>query len=322
LGKRTALGATALIAGANLPDIDVLAYFAGPGADLEWRRGWTHGVLALLVLPFLLTGSLLLVHRVRWVRHRAQPAPLAPKQLLLLSSIAILSHPLLDTLNTYGMRWLLPFSGRWFYGDTLFIVDPWVWIALGMGVYFAGRPRAGKSRPARLAIAAVLTYTCTMALSGWAAREVIAQEVASMSGKRARRVMAGPAPIDPFVRDFVVEQDEEYRVGTFRWLQQPHIERRDVVTYPRGRPLHPAVEAAVITRPARRFLGWARFPTFEVETVAAGEYLVHLVDLRYARGPGDSFGALSIPVRLPTASAPSLGSQSPSSAAAPGSQDP
>ncbi|HEU4681510.1 MAG TPA: metal-dependent hydrolase, partial [Gemmatimonadales bacterium] len=129
LGGRTALGATALMAGANLPDIDALAYLAGPGADLEWRRGWTHGILALLVLPFVLTGSLLLVHRLSWVRRRTQPAPLVPKQLLLLSSIAILSHPMLDTLNTYGVRWLMPFSGRWFYGDTLFILDPWVWIA-------------------------------------------------------------------------------------------------------------------------------------------------------------------------------------------------
>jgi inner membrane protein len=291
------------MAGANFPDIDVLAYFVGPGADLEWRRGWTHGILALLVLPFVLTGSLLLVHRLSWVRRRTQPAPLVPKQLLLLSSIAILSHPLLDTLNTYGVRWLMPFSGRWFYGDTLFILDPWVWIALALGVYFAKWRRPGGSRPARLALAAVLIYTVTMTISGWAAGKLIAREVALLSAKPARSVMAGPAPIDPFVRRFVVKQDQEYWVGTFRWLPRPHVDRHDVLTYPRDRPPHSAFDAAVLTRHARRFLGWARFPTFSVDTVAAGEYLVHLVDLRYARGPGESFGALSIPVTLPTASA-------------------
>ena len=63
LGRRTALGATALVVGANLPDLDVLAYFDGPAADLEWRRGWTHGVLALVVLPFVLTALLLLLRR-------------------------------------------------------------------------------------------------------------------------------------------------------------------------------------------------------------------------------------------------------------------
>ena len=141
LGKRTALGASALIIGANLPDIDVLAYFGGPGADLEWRRGWTHGVLALLVLPWLLAGCLLVLHRVRgrqWSRSLA-----VPRELLFLSYVAILSHPVLDTLNTYGVRWLMPFSGEWFYGDTLFIIDPWVWLALALGLYFSsGRRRA------------------------------------------------------------------------------------------------------------------------------------------------------------------------------------
>ena len=33
----------------------------------------------------------------------------------------------------------MPFSSRWFYGDTLFIVDPWVWLALALGVYFSRR---------------------------------------------------------------------------------------------------------------------------------------------------------------------------------------
>ena len=40
-----------LLIGANLPDVDVLAYLWGPGADLAFRRGWTHGVLALALWP-------------------------------------------------------------------------------------------------------------------------------------------------------------------------------------------------------------------------------------------------------------------------------
>jgi inner membrane protein len=308
LGKRTALGATALIVGANLPDIDVLAYLAGPGADLEWRRGWTHGILALLLLPFLLTGMLILIYRLRWVPRRVRSTVLDPKQLLLLCCIAIVSHPLLDTLNTYGMRWLMPFSSRWFYGDTLFIIDPWVWITLAAGVYYGRRYRAVQSRAAGLALATVLVYTTFMGLSGYAARRVIAGKIESLSAKPIRRIMAGPAPIDPFERQFVVEHDTEYLVGTFNWLDRPSIDQRAIVSYPRGRPAHPALDAALRTGVARRFLGWARFPTFEVESMGRGEYLVHLIDLRYARGPGDSFGALSIPVRLPAASVPSPGS--------------
>jgi inner membrane protein len=252
-------------------------------------------------LPFLLTGILLLAHRGSRYLGRARAAEPESKQLLLLSFIAILSHPILDALNTYGMRWLMPFSGTWFYGDTLFIVDPWVWLALAAGIYFSRRSAGA----ARLALAAVMLYIGTMALSGRAARSIITREIASLSGRPVDAVMAGPVPFDPLVRDFVAEQGDEYQVGTFRWLAEPQVRNGEVKRYPRSWPSHPAFEAAAKTLPARRFLGWARFPTFEVDTVRPGEYLVHLVDLRYARGPGGSFGALSIPVRLKTTSAPS-----------------
>ena len=131
--------------GANLPDIDVLAYFDGPAADLALRRGWTHGIPATVVLPFLLTGAVVLFDRaVRGLGRATLPSTVVPRQILLLAGVSVLTHPILDTLNTYGVRWLMPFSARWFYGDTLFIVDPWLWIFLGVGVALSGaRQRSG-----------------------------------------------------------------------------------------------------------------------------------------------------------------------------------
>src|SRR5690606_41039625 len=41
-------------------------------------------------------------------------------------------------MNTYGIRLLMPFDRRWFYGDALFIIDPWVWLLLGATVFLAG----------------------------------------------------------------------------------------------------------------------------------------------------------------------------------------
>jgi hypothetical protein len=41
----------------------VLAYADGPAADLAFRRGWTHGIPALIVLPFLLAGAMVLLDR-------------------------------------------------------------------------------------------------------------------------------------------------------------------------------------------------------------------------------------------------------------------
>jgi inner membrane protein len=131
LRRATPLAATALLMGVNAPDIDVFAGFLGAYQSTALRRGWTHGVLALALWPFVLTGVLLASDR--WVRRRRRPdaAPARAGPLLALTALAVLTHPSLDWLNNYGLRWLMPFDGRWFYGDALFVIDPWFWLAMG-----------------------------------------------------------------------------------------------------------------------------------------------------------------------------------------------
>jgi len=196
----------------------------------------------------------------------------------------------------------MPFSSRWLYGDTLFIVDPWVWLALALGIHFSRRRerllRSSPAYPAQVALAAVTLYVGAMALSSIAAARIVAAEVSSLSGRPVLATMAGPVLLQPLVRQFVTQQEGEYRVGTFRWLGRPHVDRAEVVTFPSGRPSHPAVLAAVESPVGRRFLGWARFPTFRVEQVGPAQYLVHVVDLRYARRLGDRFGTVSIPATV------------------------
>jgi len=276
--------------------VDVVAHFWGPGADLAFRRGWTHGILALALWPLVLTGALVLLDRaIQRLRRSSLPTGLVPAQLLLLSSVAILSHPVLDTLNTYGMRWLMPFSGQWFYGDTLFIVDPWLWLALGLGVLLSRTRRRGP-RPARIALTVSLIYVVAMAVSTLAARRIAAAELARMSGEPVRRLLVSPLPVNPFKRSVVAEQAEVYRIAEFRWRATPHVDPASIRTFPKGPAEHPAVRAATATTLGRRFLGWARFPAFQVEPVGTGGSVVHIVDLRYADRPGVRFGSVSIPV--------------------------
>jgi inner membrane protein len=306
----------------NLPDVDVLAYFWGPAADLAFRRGWTHGILALVLWPFLLTGAMIMLDRgIRRVRRASLPSGLVPGQLFLLSSVAILSHPILDTINTYGMRWLMPFSGRWFYGDTLFIVDPWLWLALGLGVILS-RPRHGSTRPARIALWISFAYVAAMAASALAARRIAGPEIAAISGEPVTRLMVSPLPVNPFVRSVVVEQGEVYRTAGFRWLDGRQVDPASVRVFPKGRTDHSAVQAAAATTVGRRFLGWARFPAFQVEPAGGGDFVVHIVDLRYADRPGAGFGSVSIPVTIPPVSGPSPDTRSPSSPAAPAAPAP
>ena len=298
LGRRTSLGFATLLIGANLPDLDVLSYFEGPLAALEWRRGWSHGVIALMVLPLLLTLLMVGLDRIaRRLRRAVLPSEVRGGQVLLLAFVAIATHPLLDTLNTYGVRWAVPWRPDWTYGDALFIVDPWMWIALAIGVWISRKRRHARERnvvpeaPARRALALCAAYVAVMAVSGISAQRIASREL----GTDVRGMMAGPVAFNPFVREIVAPARDEYRTARFRWFADPHIDPASVRTYAARRPVHPAVTAAVATLPARRFLGWARFPTFVIDS-AGPEYLVHLVDVRYASRPGTSFGSLTVPV--------------------------
>jgi inner membrane protein len=137
LRKLTPLATATLILAANLPDIDGVMSFFGSDASLYYRRGMTHGILAQAILPWLLTAMVMVYDRFLRRRRNPEKKPVAALQILLLSYIGVVSHPFLDWLNTYGVRLLMPFSGRWYYGDTLFIVDAWMWLLLGASAVFA-----------------------------------------------------------------------------------------------------------------------------------------------------------------------------------------
>jgi inner membrane protein len=177
LGRLTPLAGAALVIGANLPDVDVVTMAAGRDAMLAHRRGWTHGVLAMALLPLLLTGVLLTWDAWRRRRDPGRPRP-RPGPLLLLSSLAVLSHPLLDWMNTYGVRLLMPFDGRWFYGDALFIIDPWLWLVLG-GALLLALPDGARRREAGWILLAVLA---SLLLLGAGPRVPLGAKVAWIAG--------------------------------------------------------------------------------------------------------------------------------------------
>jgi len=152
---RWALATPTLILAANVPDVDAISYLmVGEFGALAWRRGITHGVPALLLWPFVVAGIML-----GWdvlVRRRRDPTVTAARfgPLAGLAAVGALTHPALDWLNTYGMRWWLPFDGTWSYGDSVFIIDPWLWLGLG-GVVFLARSRTRSAVAAWAGLAAL-----------------------------------------------------------------------------------------------------------------------------------------------------------------------
>jgi hypothetical protein len=131
--------------------------------------------------------------------------------------------------------------------------------------------------------------------SGIAVRRAVTTALEARDPAPVRSVMAGPAPLTPFQRNIVVRQGDTYRTAVFRWFADPHIDPAGIRTWPALRPAHPAVAAAAATPDGRRFLGWARYPTFSIDSGGTAT-TVHIMDLRYANRPGVSFGAVSIAV--------------------------
>jgi len=125
-------GATTLcVLAANSPDADIVALiFGGRWAFLQHHRGISHSIVGAFTLALALPlvfylGDVLLAQARKRARRINLPG------LLPASLVATATHPLMDWTNNYGVRLLLPWNARWFYGDFVFIIDPFLWIVLG-----------------------------------------------------------------------------------------------------------------------------------------------------------------------------------------------
>lgn len=349
--RSTPLAGFALIVGANLPDVDAFLYFVDSDRALCFRRGWTHGLLAMALWPLLLAGLLWLWRSFRR-GERTGPAG-SSLRLLAFCCAGVWSHPCLDWLNTYGLRWWMPFNGTWFYGDSVFIVDPWLWLILALGVLLPRRVRA-VPLIAALSVAGLLTLwvsgraprflplviaVLVLAFIGWlvplpegargraalaalvlastyvggrialhgATVERVESALAARSVGPIEDLMVGPMPGRLLAWDVLAATPTEYRFGHFEWAGEGlNLEKRSIprpVSFESGLPSPEGTggDEATAWRIARQdpsvagFVGWARFPWYEIERMPDG-LRVHLLDARYTRHPTDGFGGAVVDV--------------------------
>jgi inner membrane protein len=283
LKRRTALGGATLMIGANFPDIDVLGLVFPD--DIDIRRGATHGFLALAILPFVLAW--LMAQYDKRVRLRRDPSlePASFRQLAILAAISIATHPTLDYMNIYGMRWLMPFVNKWFYADGLFIVDVWFLAALVVGVVWSRR--VNRDRPARIALGAIAAYTTIMLVITSVSRVQIARAHPDL------RFMSAPVALAPWRRDIILDDGAEYRFGSWSLFGNAPVFSTSTLA---KEDSSPAALAARRVPEAQGFLRWARFPFYRVSGDTT-DPRVRIADARYT-GPS-GFGWASVEVRLP-----------------------
>lgn len=110
----------ALMLAANAPDVDGLSILGGLAPYIQYHRGLPHTIAFLPLIAILPVLFVCAVARrfEGWLR------------LYLLSVMGVASHLLLDWTNTYGVRFLRPFSSEWFHLDLNSLMDAWIMAVL------------------------------------------------------------------------------------------------------------------------------------------------------------------------------------------------
>lgn len=310
--ERLSPGATLLcVLAANAPDSDILVLLVGDRWDyLQNHRGITHSFVGTALLALLLPLVFYGVDRA-WARLRDQPPKTKLSGLLIVSFVVSATHPLLDWTNNYGIRLLLPWNPRWFYGDLVFVLDPFMWAVLGVAAFLLiskttiatrARERWG-ARIAFVSFALVVAYWGALAVAharAFTVGDEKAQQIAAANGETVSRLAAMPRLANPLGWDCVFETDRAtYRFRVALLGQTP---AGGILRYPK-----PAGELAAVIdkvsqqKPARVLLGFARFPVARLaDPSCTTQTLVQLADLRYTE-PGSSRGtfALELPVDCP-----------------------
>ena len=125
---------TLCLLAANAPDSDIVTLIFGRWTYLQHHRGITHSIVGTIALALALPLVFYLVEAViARVRNRTRSIRL--RGLLIASIIVSATHPIMDWTNNYGVRFLLPWNSRWFYGDFVFVIDPFLWMILGGAVF-------------------------------------------------------------------------------------------------------------------------------------------------------------------------------------------
>jgi inner membrane protein len=252
---------TAVIA-ANLPDIDIVYDLAGVPSYIEHHRGITHSFVGIPLLSLALAGGMYIFTRNFW-------------RTFVLALIVMGTHPALDYSNPYGLRPFLPFNGTWYYGDTLFIIDPVIDLILLLGIVIGGFFKRAKPAMAYVSMIIALVYVGLRINARNTAEHDLADYTAKIADYQSSAVL--PRFVDLQMWDGIIRTadclvkvkiDTEARTVTEVARMVAKTENTQVI------------DKAATTRAARAVFGFARFPVTRVQLTQTG-YRVTFLDFRF-----------------------------------------
>lgn len=293
LNRLTANSSLILVLAANVPDADIVTRVSGVTSYFCHHRGETH---AWAFLPLMAVIPVLAGWLFRSKKPLA-PAPANPAKpptpfrcwgALLVAVIGVASHILLDWLNAYAVRMMLPFSGKWYGADLLFVVDPFILTILLLAIaapllsrLVSSEIGARRTSGQGWAIFALLFFGLYCG-ARWQLRERVLETLNSRiyDGEVPRNLIAVPEFASPLRWTGVVELAGSYRVLTVNLMEDfdPAAGRQFFKP-----PMGPAMELAKQTEAFRCFLEFNAAPLWRATPLAEPEdaVKVELFDLRF-----------------------------------------
>lgn len=267
LGRKAACWGLAL---GTLPDLDVLARSLMDATQfLSWHRGWSHGALAIVCGPIILTWLLRKIHgrdTISWRRGYGACV------------LIWLTHVLIDCFTVYGTGLWEPFSRSWVEFGLLFIIDPLYTLPLLVATVAALCFNA--QRPWRRWCTSLALGLSTLYI-GWAAiaKSIINdrfQDELQRAGISAERWQTAPSVANTFLWRCVVQAKNQGLPGY--WIGYASLWDASDAVHWRWVPAHPELLADMPTTPAIAAIQWFSMGYWIVRHDAEG---FKIADLRF-----------------------------------------
>jgi membrane-bound metal-dependent hydrolase YbcI (DUF457 family) len=266
----------AMLLAGTIADLDSLSAYFGPSAFLTFARTYLHSLLAALLLALLLA-----------VFFQFPKRPIEtqiPFSIIFVPAFsAALLHLLMDLCQSTGVELLWPLSTRRFSLDLLAHLDLWI-----LGILLAGillpllsglvteeigaKSKGPKGRVgASFALATLVLYSGARAVLHSGALTVL--ESRTYHGEPPRRTAAFAESTSPFRWHGIVETESALHEVDVEVGPGASFDPETAITSYKPEPSQ-ALDAALNTPIARRFLQAARFPKASVEKTPQGFHII------------------------------------------------
>ncbi|MEY4712375.1 MAG: hypothetical protein RIS88_1825 [Pseudomonadota bacterium] len=216
MSRRTAIWKAALWGGiaGTLPDLDAFIDHGDAVSSMVFHRAASHGLF------WLTLGAPLL----GWVVARVHGEGALGQRWALAMGLALVTHPLLDTMTVYGTQLLQPFSAYPYAVGSIFIIDPLYTLPLLVGLAIAlARPAWRGLRANAWGLGLSVAYLAWSAAAQWHVQAVVQASLAA-GGAPSARVLVTPAPLNTVLWRVVVMREDGYEEGFYSLLDpEPRV---------------------------------------------------------------------------------------------------